>query len=121
MFLALRGVGAEAERQIDGGERLAYRPAELAGMVGMSAKAIYRAIERGELRAARVSNGTRLLIPANEARAWLEENLVEVRAVEQVPRVSRRVRPRRGELRPLSRVFAELDLRPASGYDRGAT
>ena len=34
--------------------RLAYRPAELAGSVGMSAKAVYRAIGRGELRAVRV-------------------------------------------------------------------
>lgn len=102
------GVGAEAERQIDGSERLAYRPAELAGMVGMSAKAIYRAIERGELRAAKVSNGTRLLIPASEAMAWLEENLVEVRGGEALP--SRRVRPRPSELRPLPAVLRNLDL-----------
>lgn len=108
----------------EGGEgdgRLAYRPGELAQMVGMSAKAIYRAIDRGELRAARVSNGTRLLIPAGEARAWLEENLVEVRTLERPERLPRRIRPARGELRPLSRVFAELDLSAGSGYDRGAT
>ena len=90
-------------------------------MVGMSAKAIYRAIERGELRAARVSNGTRLLIPAGEARAWLEENLVEVRQCEAAPRLPRRIRSARSELRPLSKVFAELDLSAASGYDRRAT
>jgi excisionase family DNA binding protein len=45
-------------------ERLAYRPAELAALVGLSTKAIYRAIERGELQAARVANGSRLLVPA---------------------------------------------------------
>ena len=90
-------------------------------MVGMSAKAIYRAIERGELRAATVSNGTRLLIPVNDATAWLEENLVEARAVETPQRLPRRIRPRRGELRPLSAVFAELDLSAGSGYDHQAT
>ena len=59
--------------------RLAYRPKELAELVGMSVKSIYRAIERGELKAARVSNGTRLLVLAPSARAWLEDNLVEPR------------------------------------------
>ncbi len=34
-------------------ERLAYRPAELAALVGLSTKAIYRAIERGELKRSR--------------------------------------------------------------------
>jgi excisionase family DNA binding protein len=53
-------------------ERLAYRPAELAAMVGLSAKAIYRAIARGELRAAKVANGSRLLIPAESAESWLQ-------------------------------------------------
>lgn len=58
------------------GKRLAYRPAELAALVGLSAKAIYRAIGRGELRAARVANGSRLLIPAEEAESWLVVNAV---------------------------------------------
>jgi excisionase family DNA binding protein len=53
-------------------ERLAYTPGELAAMVGLSAKAVYRAIHRGELRAARVANGTRLLIPVSAALAWIE-------------------------------------------------
>jgi excisionase family DNA binding protein len=56
--------------------RLAYRPAELAAMVGLSTKAIYRAVERGELEAAKVANGTRLLIPAEAAEAWLARNAV---------------------------------------------
>jgi hypothetical protein len=43
-------------------------------MVGLSAKAIYRAIHRAELGAARVANGTRLLIPVTAALAWLEES-----------------------------------------------
>ena len=56
--------------------RLAYRPAELAAMVGLSAKAIYRAIGRGELHAAKIANGSRLLIPAEAAEEWLVENAV---------------------------------------------
>ena len=101
--------------------RLAYRPSELAALVGMSTKTIYRAIDRGELRAVRVSNGTRLLVPAVEARAWLSENLVEPRVAEQPPRLPRRLRHKRSELRPLAAVFEELDLGRSSGYDRQAT
>lgn len=103
--------------------RLAYRPAELAQMVGVSPKTIYRAIDRGELKAARVSNGTRLLIPAVKAQAWLDENLVEPHEVESPPppRPPRRRRGGRGELRPLASVFEEMDLARSSGYDRRAT
>ncbi len=113
---------AETIEELDDG-RLAYRPKELAALVGLSAKTIYRAIERGELRAARVSNGTRLLIPAASARAWLAENLVVPHEPEEPPRVLPRriVRNRLCEQRPLAAVFAELDLDRSSGYDRGAT
>jgi hypothetical protein len=45
-------------------------------MVGLSAKAIYRAIGRGELHAAKIANGSRLLIPAEAAEEWLMENAV---------------------------------------------
>lgn len=45
------GAGLARKRLVE--QRLAYRPAELAAMVGLSAKAIYRAIERGELAAGR--------------------------------------------------------------------
>ena len=61
-------------------ERLAYRPAELAALVGLSTKAIYRAIERGELRAVKVANGSRLLIPASATDEWLEVSAVESRS-----------------------------------------
>lgn len=84
--------------------RLAYRPAELAAMVGLSAKAIYRAVERGELEAARVANGTRLLIPAEAAEAWLAGNLVAPRSAER-PAATRR---RRREARPLGEALRNL-------------
>jgi excisionase family DNA binding protein len=57
-------------------ERLAYSPAEVAAAFGLSRKAIYRAIASGELRAARVCCGSRLLVPAEEARAWVARNLI---------------------------------------------
>lgn len=99
-------------------QRLAYRPAELASLVGLSCKAIYRAIERGELRAARVANGSRLLIPVGEAEAWLAESLVAAaeRAVVATPH-----RRRVGRPRPLANAIADLDLRPEPGYDREAS
>jgi excisionase family DNA binding protein len=66
-------------------ERLAYTPAEVAAAFGLSRKAIYRAIASGELQAARVCCGSRLLVPAEEARAWVARNLM-------VPAAPRRVR-----------------------------
>ena len=101
--------------------RLAYRPAELAAMVGLSAKAIYRAIERGELRAAKVSNGSRLLIPVGEAESWLERSLVEIEPSPSVPQASRRPRRRGQGLRPLGDAIRELELDRPSGYDRRAS
>jgi len=58
-----------------GVERLAYTPTEVAAAFGLSRKAIYRAIASGELQAARVCGGSRLLVPAEEARSWVARNL----------------------------------------------
>lgn len=86
--------------------RLAYRPAELAGSVGMSAKAVYRAIGRGELRAVRVANGTRLLIPADCAREWLHGERLGPDPLPSVPSFGGRGRSR--EARPLRSALASL-------------
>ena len=72
-------------------------------MVGMSTKAVYRAIARGEIQAAKVANGTRLLIPSTAAEAWLETNVVVPRKTE-LHRWSRR----RGDARPLSNALSRL-------------
>lgn len=85
-------------------ERLAYRPAELAAMVGLSAKAIYRAIERGELRAAKIANGSRLLIPAEAAESWLLANSV---VPAERPLARRSSRHRRPLAEALSRIETE--------------
>ena len=85
-------------------ERLAYRPAELAAMVGLSAKAIYRAIGRGELHAAKIANGSRLLIPAEAAEEWLVENAVVPADVDGAGR------QRRGHgRRPLREALSQLE------------
>ena len=80
-------------------QRLAYSPAEVAAAFGLSRKAIYRAIASGELQAARVCCGSRLLVPAEEARAWVARNLIspERRADPSVETAQRR----RSERTPL--------------------
>jgi excisionase family DNA binding protein len=69
------------QEPLDQQQRLAYSPAEVAAAVGLSRKAIYRAIASGELRAARLCSGSRLLIPVAEARDWVTRNLVAAEAV----------------------------------------
>jgi excisionase family DNA binding protein len=50
------------------------RPAEAAGLTGLSTRAIYRAIERGELRATRLCS--RLRIPRAAFDEWVERCVV---------------------------------------------
>jgi len=88
----------------DLGGRLAYRPAELASSVGLSAKAVYRAIARGELGAVRVANGRRLLIPVECAREWLAAERVAPPGLPEIPADSRRS----DEARPLRSALASL-------------
>jgi excisionase family DNA binding protein len=97
------------QKAVDGArvERLAYSPAEVAAACGLSRKAIYRAIEIGELRAAKVCSGRRLLITVEELRAWID------RTVERAaPAPSRRVddpAPRRAAARtPLGDALREI-------------
>jgi excisionase family DNA binding protein len=87
--------------------RIAYSPAEVALAVGLSRKAIYRAIASGELRAARVCGKSRLMIPAEEARAWVARNLLEPRSGEQFPAsVTARPHARRTPLKDALRKVA---------------
>jgi hypothetical protein len=73
-------------------------------MVGLSTKAIYRAVDRGELEAAKVANGTRLLIPAPAAERWLARNSVAPRKA-QTPRTPE---TGRGDGRPLGGALHRL-------------
>jgi excisionase family DNA binding protein len=62
------------------------RPAEAAELTGLSTRAIYRAIERGELRAARLCS--RLRIPRAAFDEWVERCVVRVpEPVTTYPRV----------------------------------
>jgi excisionase family DNA binding protein len=67
-------------------EPMFLRPAEAAALAGLSTRAIYRAIQRGELRAVRLCS--RLRIPHDAFDDWIaraavrvEPRVVEVRAV----------------------------------------
>ena len=90
--------------------RLAYTPAELAAAFGLSRKAIYRAIASGELAAARVCCGSRLLVPVEEAHEWVGRNLISPER-----RTTVRIEPRpsrRSERSPLRDAFRD-DTRAA--------
>lgn len=52
-------------------------PEDVAHQCGLSRKAVYRAIERGELRAFRLCS--RLRIRPEDVSAWLESNVVSRR------------------------------------------
>jgi excisionase family DNA binding protein len=96
-------------------DRLAYRPKELAEMVGLSAKAIYRAIERGELRAARVANGSRLLITVDAAESWLRTTAAEPGTARPDTQPTRA--PRRRTLADALTASAQLVLPTDDGGD----
>jgi len=65
------------------------RPSQAAEITGLSTRAIYRAIERGELRAARLCS--RLRIPRAAFDEWVER--CAVRAPERPPETYPRVPP----------------------------
>ena len=90
-------------------ERMAYTPAELGAALGLSRKAIYKAIGSGELRAARICDGSRLVIPLDAASDWIEHNAVTVAPV-PLPGIPRPAR-RRIAPRPLGAALERLDLR----------
>jgi len=79
------------------------RPDEAAALAGLSKRAIYRAIERGELRAARLCS--RLRIPQAAFDDWVERCAVRVveRDVAPPPRP------------PVAGSFRELLARRGSG------
>jgi excisionase family DNA binding protein len=74
---------------------------------GLSRKAIYRAIENGELRAAKVCRGRRLLITTDELRAWIERSFA--RPVALAPRVADDLTPRRAARTPLRDTLREIE------------
>ena len=60
-----------------------FRPDEVAAMCGLSRKAVYRAIERGELRASKLCS--RLRITPEDIDSWIEANKIEPAAPPEAP------------------------------------
>ena len=59
----------------DRSERRLLAPNEVAAICGLSRKAVYRAVERGELRASKLCS--RLRITPEDVELWIAESLVE--------------------------------------------
>lgn len=88
------GSGMTEQQSVD---RAFYTVAEVCDLTGVSAKSVYRAIERDELRAVRPRGQRRLLIPTEAVGVWLEP-VEPVRRVHEEPpaAVASRRPPARG-------------------------
>ncbi len=86
-------------------EPMFLRPAEAATLADLSTRAIYRAIQRGELRAVRLCS--RLRIPRDGFDEW-------------IARAAVRVEPRAVEVRAVPAARGSF-RRLMAGDDRGAT
>jgi excisionase family DNA binding protein len=76
-------------------------PEEVARRCGLSRRAVYRAIERGELRASRLCS--RIRIRAVDVEAWVEANQIEPSSQQAMRRRPSPLRPADG----LRRLLAE--------------
>jgi excisionase family DNA binding protein len=95
---------AEAAAREPGMPRVAYSPSEVAHLLGLSRKAIYRAIQRGDLAASRVSN--RLRVRPADIDSWLDAARI-ARGATVAPPVPLTGLPSRGPV-SLRRVLDEL-------------
>ena len=101
----LRGM----EMTVETGTSEFRSPKEIARLCGLSPRAIYRAISRGELRAARLCG--RLRCRTTDVEKWIEHNLVApVPNLQQPPPSSRPVAGERGSLRRMLRSDGEDQL-----------
>jgi excisionase family DNA binding protein len=82
-------------------ETIFLRPAEVAALAGLSTRAIYRAVERGDLHAVRLCS--RLRIPRTVFEDWLDKNRVHPAERPPGPAVSA---PRAGERGSFRRLLA---------------
>ncbi len=93
----------DASRSITGIGLLS--PAQVAELCGLSRRAVYRAIERGELPAARLCH--RLRVETGDLDAWLHRSRVETAATTPLPPVRVATAPTTG----LRRLLIEEDER----------
>jgi excisionase family DNA binding protein len=83
-------------------------PKEIASLCGLSPRAIYRAISRGELRATKLCG--RLRCRMVDVDEWIERNLVQpVPTLKQLPADGRAVPVGRGSLRQMLRAATGVD------------
>lgn len=68
-------------------------PADVADACRLSRKTIYRAIERGELKASKMGN--RLRVSTHDCRSWLDSNTVPGTTPQTVTTTSTVISPRR--------------------------
>ena len=87
-------------------------PEEVAERCSLSRKAVYRAIERGELRAARLCS--RLRISPEDVRGWIDSNMVSGRRPSFMPPARAAVPSADG----LRRLLSERDRRPRVASER---
>jgi excisionase family DNA binding protein len=82
-------------------------PKEIASICGLSPRAIYRAISRGELRATRLCG--RLRCRTVDVEKWIERNLVQsAPTLKQLPPEGHTVPGGRGSLRQMLRATTEV-------------
>src|SRR5919198_264471 len=83
-------------------------PKQIASLCGLSPRAIYRAISRGELRATRLCG--RLRCRTVDVNEWIERNLVEpVPSLKRLPPVGRVIGGGGGSLRRMLRTDPEAE------------
>jgi len=80
-------------------------PAQVATRCGLSRRAVYDAIRRGELEAMRLCS--RLRIRPEALEAWLDSNAIAVSSPQQLPRMSSRASSPVGSFRVLLNPITE--------------
>lgn len=81
----------------DAGRLALLSPEQVARICGLSRRAVYRAIARGDLRAARLCN--RLRVRSEDLDRWVSESIMGPPALAR--KVPPTVPPVRGSLRPM--------------------
>lgn len=80
-------------------------PTEVAEIVGFNPATVYRAVERGHLRATKPPGTNRIRIAEDDFRAWLSAGTVEATGPMPMPRTRpRRSAPQRGRFMSLADI-----------------
>lgn len=77
-------MSSETERSVSRSESPLLTPEDVADVCALSRRAVYRAIERGELRASRLCS--RIRIRPADVEAWVEKNEIAATTASPTPR-----------------------------------